>query len=159
MVECWLDIRYKFLVDIVYGCIEDALNVLAASNALGLRPEGGGVWNRSRAPHCFGYEYEKHFGRPFEADKLSKAHERVWRNSAMWPNVPPVDDFYADAFVPDCLREFRMLAEEQDRKEREERAKRKDAYRVHYNEVRRKRRRKRREDMREEAQRSRISCK
>ena len=109
------------------------------------RKEGGGVWNRSRAPHCYGFEYERHFGRPLSLLNCSKAHEEAWRRSSWWPNVPPVDHFYADhlRFERQCLDEFEERAKAQFEDELQERKKRRKAWELAYNVVRRKRRKQR----------------
>ena len=112
------------------------------------RKEGGGIWNRSRAPHCYGFEYEKHFGHVCKLGIISKEHEAIWRKSSHWPNVPPVDEFYTCNFVSDCLREYTMLAEEQHRKLLEERKRKKKKWQDSYNIIRKNRRRKRAEDKR-----------
>ena len=111
------------------------------------RKEGGGTWNRSRAPHCYGFEYEQHFGRPLSLLTCTKAHELAWRQSSWWPNVPPVDAFYADhrSFERQCLMEFEERAKAQEEKEMLERKKKRKAYDHAYNEVRRKRRREKRQ--------------
>lgn len=110
-----------------------------------VRKEGAGVWNCSRAPHCYGYEYERHFGRPLSLLNCTKTHEAAWRQSSWWPNVPPIDHFYADhfSFERQCISELEERAKAQYEKELRERKKRRRAWEVSYNKVRRKRRKER----------------
>ena len=114
------------------------------------RKEGGGIWNRSRAPHCYGYEYEKHFGHVCKLGIITKEHEALWRKSSHWPNVPPVDEFYSDykSFENECYNYFYERAVARAKKELEERKKRKREYEIAYNVIRRNRRRKRAKEKR-----------
>ena len=79
----WTRPERCFLGKIVQDIVEDALT-FAVSRDKTVRKEGGGIWNRSRAPHCYGYEYEQHFGRPCRLGHISKQHEAIWRKSAMF---------------------------------------------------------------------------
>ena len=114
------------------------------------RKEGGGIWNRSRAPHCYGYEYEKHFGHVCKLGIISKEHEALWRKSSHWPNVPPVDEFYSDhkSFENGCYDLFYKRAVARAKKELEERKRKKREYEIAYNVIRRNRRRKRAKEKR-----------
>ena len=132
--------------EILLSVIEAALSV-AVSNDLFARLEGAGVWNSSRAPHCYGYEYEQCFGKPFCLADVSAVHQRVWRKSAWWPNLPPTAYFYDDhlKFEKQCEEEFEERAKQEYKEELLERKKRRKIYDLAYNEVRRKRRRDKKE--------------
>ena len=141
----WIFAEHAFLYELSERLIESALDIAVKRDPFA-RKEGGGIWNRSRAPHCYGFEYEQHFGRPLTILTATKEHERLWRSSSWWPNVPPVDHFYSDNFdyQKQCMELFVERAKERHSIEIEDRKKRRRAYDLAYNEVRRKRRREKR---------------
>jgi len=132
----WIEARYGFIADLVRSVVKA---VLAE------RAEGMGRWNSSRAPHCYGYEYEQEFGVPFVLGEVPAEHEAVWRASKLWPNIPPVSAFYADRgkFEEQQRCVFAAYNAERRRKEALARAEHKRLYELSYNVVRRVRRRKR----------------
>lgn len=116
------------------------------------RDEGNGVWNRSRAPHCWGFEYEFEFGYPFKLGLVPKEHEAIWRMSKQWPNVPPPEEFYAAGghdFEKGMQHVFEAYNKERRRKEAIRRKARKRAYDLSYAVVRKKRRERRKAEVRE----------
>ena len=131
----WIDAKYDFIAELVRSVVK----AVTAE-----RLEGMGVWNSSRAPHCYGYEYEQEFGVPFVLGEVPAEHEAVWRASKRWPNIPPVWDFYADhrefEIQQRCV--FAAYNAERRRKEALARAEHKRLYELSYNVVRRDRRRK-----------------
>ena len=135
-VGMWIDAKYGFIAELVRSVVRVVL---------GEHKEGMGVWNSSRAPHCYGYEYEQEFGVPFVLGKVPAEHEAVWRASKLWPNVPPVSAFYKDRgeFEEQQNGVFAAYNAERRRKEALARAEHKRLYELSYNEVRRERRRKR----------------
>lgn len=146
-----------FLGRIVQDMVEDALTFAVARDKT-LRKEGGGIWNQSRAPHCYGYEYEQHFGRPCRLGHISKQHEAIWRKSAMWPNVPHPDEFYNDfdAFQDECMELLEERATKRAYEQHKLSIKRRKAYEVSYNEVRKKRRKLRKQAIREYKQKHKL---
>ena len=142
----WIDAEHAFIRESVVETIE-AATAKAVRKDPYARKEGGGVWNRSRAPHCYGFEYEQHFGRPISILTVSKEHERLWRQSSWWPNVPPVDHFYSDHFdfQNQCMDYIYDRAKEREKEELKEREQRRRAQSIAYNKVRKQRRREARE--------------
>ena len=142
----WIDAEHAFIRESVVETIE-AATAKAVRKDPYARKEGGGVWNRSRAPHCYGFEYEQHFGRPISILTVSKEHERLWRQSSWWPNVPPVDHFYGDhfQFQNQCMDLIYDRAKEREKEELKEREQRRRAQSIAYNKVRKQRRREARE--------------
>lgn len=136
----WIDAKYGFISELLRSVLREVLKLVKP-----VRLEGTGVWNSSRAPHCYGYEYEQEFGVPFSLNNLPAEHEAVWRASKLWPNVPPVCDFYADRgqFEEQQRCVFAAYNAERRRKEALARAEHKRLYELSYNVVRRARRRKR----------------
>lgn len=143
----WIDARHAFLTELLESVVRSAIDTAVRKDPFARR-EGGGVWNRSRAPHCYGFEYEQHFGRPISILTVSKEHERLWRQSSWWPNVPPVDHFYADEFnfQNQCMDLIYNRAKEREKEEQKEREKKRKARSVAYNKVRRIRRRRQRRE-------------
>ena len=144
-LDDWMLAEHRFLPVLVRSIVESALST-AVSRDPWARIEGSGVWNRSRAPHCYGFEYEQEFGRPFCMNSLSELHNAVWRRSKWWPNVPPVSCFYPEYGTFNCTIVEHMLLRAKAARRRELKAQRerRKAYDISYNEVRRKRRRERR---------------
>lgn len=135
-VSMWIDAKYGFIAELVRSVV---------TVVLAERREGMGVWNSSRAPHCYGYEYEQEFGVPFVLGSIPAEHEAVWRASKLWPNIPPVAAFYKDHgdFEKQQHSVFAAYNAERRRKEALARAEHKRLYELSYNVVRRNRRRKR----------------
>ena len=140
----WINAEHAFIRQTLVDTIE-AATAKAVRRDPFARKEGGGVWNRSRAPHCYGFEYEQHFGKPISILTVSKEHEKLWRQSSWWPNVPPVDHFYSDHFdfQNKCMDLIYDRAKEREKEELENRKRRRKAYDQAYNKLQRKRRRER----------------
>ena len=141
----WIEARYGFIVDLVRSVLREVLQLVKPQP---VRAEGMGRWNSSRAPHCYGYEYEQEFGVPFVLGKVPVEHEAVWRASKLWPNIPPLSAFYADRceFEKQQRCVFAAYNAERRRKEALVRAEHKRLYDLSYNVVRRNRRQKRKAD-------------
>lgn len=146
----WIRPEVCFLGKIVQGMVENAL-AIAVCREKKVRKEGGGIWNRSRAPHCYGYEYEQHFGKPCRLGHISRQHEAIWRKSAMWPNVPHPNEFYSDfkTFEDDCMKLLEQRALKRAYEEHKQSIKRKKEYELAYNEIRKKRRKLRKQTIAE----------
>lgn len=147
MAEDWreadkIHVLRNYLRKTLEFVVEEALTTALSRDPLA-REEGSGVWNSSRAPHCYGYEYEQEFGAPFCLRKASAVHKKAWRDSKWWPNIPPTQYFYPDhsCFEEQCKEEFEERLKDQYHKELQERKRRRKAYDLAYNEVRRGRRR------------------
>jgi len=145
----WILSQHAFLGSLVQFIAEKALAIALKRDPFARR-EGAGIWNHSRAPHCYGYEYEREFGKPFCLADASAVHQRVWRSSSWWPNLPPLEYFYDhhgafEAAMVQVLEVDSAVAYENELVERKRR--RKD-YDLAYNEVRRKHRRLRLEERR-----------
>lgn len=154
-IHAWIGAEHAFLCKLVEKTVEAAAEKAVRRDPYA-RKEGGGVWNRSRAPHCYGFEYEQHFGKPISILTVSKEHEKLWRQSSWWPNVPPVEHFYSDhfEFQNQCMDLLYDRALEKEREELEDRKRRRKAYDLAYNEVRRKRRRSERRNLNRKLNRS-----
>jgi hypothetical protein len=137
----WIEAKYGFISEMLRSVLTEVLQLVK-----GERAEGMGRWNSSRAPHCYGYEYEQEFGVPFSVGNIPPEHEAVWRASKLWPNIPPLSAFYANDFERQQRCVFAAYNAERRRKEALVRAEHKRLYDLSYNVVRRKRRRKRKAD-------------
>lgn len=135
----WLDSYYHFTIEIVRETIEQALSMVTGTER---------EVRRSKAPYCYGYEYEEEFGCKCKLGIVPEEHERLWRNSSYWPNVPPPATFYKEdkSFVLQCQRVFDAYNGERRRKERIRRKEHKEAYDQYYNGVRKTRRHKRKRE-------------
>ena len=134
------DAYYYFAVEIVKETIEKALSMAKEP----VKKERG-----SRAPYCYGYEYKEEFGHLCKIGIVSEEHEKLWRNSPYWPNVPPPAVFYSQdhkSFQHQCQSVFDAYNGERRRKERIRRKEHKEAYDQYYNGVRKTRRHKRKRE-------------
>lgn len=145
----WILSQHAFLGSLVHSIAEKALAIAVKRDPYA-RKEGAGVWNRSRAPHCYGFEYEREFGKPFRPVDASALHRRVWRSSSWWPNLPPMHHFYGqhEAFEAEMVQVLEVDSAVAYENELVERKRRRKDYDLSYNEVRRKHRRQRREQRR-----------
>lgn len=130
----WLDAKYLFIANIVHKVIERATIK---------KPIPLWQWKRSRAPYCYAHEYAEEFGQHFSIGNISAEHERIWRESPFFPNIPPVEAFYGEAAEDDWQGVYDSYNCERRRKEALRRKKHKKNYDQYYNGVRRDRRRRR----------------